>query len=232
MTFSKTLRAVVTGEPRLVRHENHTIVCASHRLPSSGVEPLTFRILGVVGAAAILVAHYKPEVGLGPDSNILLDGANTVIVGLVNAFGKLGDIAASQSLDVPFASLRGWMFALLWLGGVFAVVHSGLLDLYTWLTNREHVRVTIDGKELAVSHGALRFTKRIARDRIEGFVILANPPHGHDVMIRHDGDLTRIASIYGGEKHPTLLKLRLEQAITETAHNSHTTSRAFLQPAD
>lgn len=216
MTFSKTLRAVFTGEPRLIRHENHTIVCASHRLPSSGVEPLTFRILGVVGAAAILVAHYKPEVGLGPESNILLDGANMVIVGLVNAFGKLGDIAASQSLNVPFASLRGWMFALLWLGGVFAFVHSGLLDLYTWLTNREHVRVTIDGNELAVSHGALRFAERIARDRIEGVVILANPPHGHDVMIRHDGDLTRIASIYGGEKRPTLLKLRLEQALAET----------------
>jgi len=217
MTFRKTIRAVFRGEPRLIRRGGQIEVRASHRLPSSGGEPLTFRILGVVGAAAILVAHYKPEIGLGPDSNILLDGANTVVVGLVNAFGKLGDIAASQSLDVPFASLRGWMCALLWLGGVFAFVHSGLLDLYTWLTNREHVRVTIDGNELAVSHGVFRFAKRIARDRIEGVVILANALHGHDVMVRHDGDLTRIASIYGGEKHPTLLKLRLEQALAETS---------------
>jgi len=46
-----------------------------------------------------------------------------------NAFGKIGDIAAHQSLDVPFSSLRGWLFALLWLGGVFVIIHSGLGEI-------------------------------------------------------------------------------------------------------
>lgn len=232
MTFSKTIRTVVTGEPRLVRRGDQREVRASHRLPSSGLEPLTFRILGVVGAAAILVAHYKPEIGLGPDSNILLDGANTVVVGLVNAIGKLGDIAASQSLDVPFSSLRGWLFALLWLGGVFAFIHSGLLDLYTYLTNREHVRVTIDQGELAVSHSVFRFAKRIARDRIEGILVLGNGPHGHDVMVQHDGGLTRIASIYGGEQRATLLKLRLEQALAEADRSHNTTCSPILHDSN
>jgi hypothetical protein len=216
MEFSKTIRTIVSGEARLIKRGGQTEVRASHRLPSSGIEPLTFRILGVVGAAAILVAHYKPEVGLGPDSNILLDGANTVVVGLVNAFGKIGDIAASQSLDIPFASLRGWLFALLWLGGVFAFIHSGLLDLYTYLTNREHVRVTVEEDEIVVRHSVFRLPKRIARERIEAVRLLANGPFGHDVMIQHDGSLTRIASIFGGEKRPTLLKLKLEQALSET----------------
>lgn len=216
MEFSKTIRTVVSGEARLIKRGGQTEVRALHRLPSSGIEPLTFRILGVVGATAILIAHYKPEVGLGPDSNILLDGANTVVVGLVNAFRKIGDIAASQSLDVPFASLRGWLSALLWLGGVLAFIHSGLLDLYTYLTNREHVRVSVEGDEVVVRHSVFRFPTRIARERIEAIRILANGPFGHDVMIHHNGSLTRIASIYGGEIRPTLLKLRLEQALSET----------------
>ena len=217
MTFTDTIRTVVTGEPRIFRRGGQKEVRTAHRLPSSGIEPLAFRILGVVGATAILVAHYRPEVGLGPDSNILLDGANTVVVGLINAFSKLGDIAESQSLDVPFESLRGWLLALLWLGGVFAFIHSGLLDLYTFLTNREQVRVTIDQDEMSVRHSVFRFPKRIARDRIAGVLILESGPHGHDVMIQHDGGLTRIASIYGGEKRPMLLKLRLEQALAETS---------------
>jgi hypothetical protein len=52
-------------------------------VPSSGFDTLTVRILGVVGAAAILVNHYSTEVGLGLDSNFLLEAANTVVVGLV-----------------------------------------------------------------------------------------------------------------------------------------------------
>lgn len=221
MTFRKTIRTVLAGEPRVIQRSGQIEVRASHRLPSSRYEPLTFRILGVIGAAAILVAHYKPEVGLGPDTNILLDGANTVVVGLINAVGKLGDIADAQSLDVPFASLRGWMLALLWLGGVFTFIHSGLLDLYTYLTSREHVRVTIHRDNLTVHLGVFRFSEQIARDRIEDVLILEHGPHGHDVMIQHESGLTRIASINGGATRPTLLKLRLEQALKEAATARH-----------
>tara|TARA_R110002049_G_scaffold299134_1_gene489237 strand:+ start:3128 stop:3775 length:648 start_codon:yes stop_codon:yes gene_type:complete len=215
MNMIETIKHKFTGKPRVVRDGGRVILTASHRLPSSGKEELTvLRIVSVVGTAAILVAYYRPETAIVPDSNVLLEQANTIIAGLSNAFGKLREVAEQQTLDVPLESLRGWAAALAFLGGTFVFRHSGLFDPYTWLTNREHVTVTIDDEHLSMGRGMFRFPKRVARGEIQDVLILPNHRTGHDVMVQHNGDLLRVASIYGDLTKPTLLRLRLMETIS------------------
>ena len=214
MNIFETIKHKITGKPRVTRNGGQYILTASHRLPSSGNEELTLlRIVSVVGTAAILVAHYHPETPL-PYSNVLLENANAIIVGLANAFGKLREVAEQQTLDVPLKSLRGWAVALAFLGGTFVFRHSGLFDLYTWLTNREHVRLTIDKDHLSLGRGMFRFPRQIARGEIQDVLILPNHRTGHDVMVQHNGNLLRVASIYGDLTRPTLLRLRLMETIS------------------
>lgn len=230
MTILETAKHKITGEPRFKREGDRMILTAAHRLPTGVDEQLTaLRIVTALGAAAVLVAHYRPEVALPPESNVLLDNANTVIVGLANAFGKLGEVAERQTLDVPLESLRGWMLASAVLGAGFVFRHSGLFDLYTWLTNREHVTVTIDAEHLSVRRGTFGFPKRIARDTIRDVLILANHRTGHDVMVQHEGGLTRLASIYGDLTRPTLMRLRLKEALADMPRDRATTVRRLLQ---
>lgn len=215
MNIIETIKHKITGKPRVTRDGGRVILTASHRLPSSGNEELTvLRIISALGTVAILVAYYRPETAMVPDSNVLLEQANTVIGGLSNAFGKLREVAEQQTLDVPLESLRGWAVALAFLGGTFVFRHSGLFDLYTWLTNREHVTVTIDDEHLSLGRGMFRFPKRIARGEIQDVLILPNHRTGHDVMVQHNGDLLRVASIYGDLTRPTLLRLRLMETIS------------------
>ncbi len=215
MNVVETIKHKITGKPRVTRNGERVILTASHRLPSSGNEELTLlRIVSFIGTAGILVAHYRPETAFVADSNVLLEQANIVIVGLANAFGKLRDVAEQQTLDVPLESLRGWAVALAFLGGTFVFRHSGLFDLYTWLTNREHVRLTIDKDHLSLGRGMFRFPKQIARGEIQDVLILPNHRTGHDVMVQHNGDLLRVASIYGDLTRPTLLRLRLMETIS------------------
>jgi hypothetical protein len=230
MNVIETVKHKITGEPRLKRNGDRMILTASHRLPSSGDEEVTFLcVVSVVGAAAVLVAHYRPETALPPDSNFLLDIANTVIVGLTNAFGKLGEIAEHQTLDLPFESLRGWLRASAVLACGVLFRHSGLFDLYTWLTNREHITVTIDGEHLSVHRGMFGFAKRIKRESISDVLILHNHRTGHDVMVQHEGGLTRLASIYGDLTRPTLLRLRLKQALTEAGRGRASSARQAVE---
>ena len=215
MKILEIIKHKITGTPLVVRDGGRVILTASHRLPSSGNEELTvLRIVSVVGTAAILVAYYRPETAIVPDSNVLLEQANIVIGGLANAFGKLREAAEPQRLDVKLERLRGWAVALAFLGGTFVFRHSGLFDLYTWLTNREHVRLTIDNDHLSLGRGMFRFPKQIARGEIQDVLILPNHRTGHDVMVQHNSDLLRVASIHGDLTRPTLLRLRLIETIS------------------
>ncbi len=230
MKIAEFVKRTLSGEPRLKRDGHRMILTAAHRLPSGVDEQLTaLRIVSVVGAAAVLVAHYRPEAALPPDSNVLLDNANTVIVGLANAFGKLGEIAEQQTLDVPLESLRGWMLASAVLGGSLVFRHSGLFDLYTWLTNREHVTITVDDDNLSVRRGTFSFPKRINRESVRDVLILPNHRTGHDVMVQHEGGLTRLASIYGDLTRPTLMRLRIKEALAEVPRAKSTTLRQLLR---
>ncbi|NCQ24420.1 MAG: hypothetical protein GW798_08290 [Roseovarius sp.] len=229
MTILETAKHKITGEPRVKRDGDRVIMTATHRLPSGVDEQLTaLRIVTALGAVAVLVAHYRPEVALPPDRNVMLDNANTVIVGLANAVGKLGEVFERQTLDVPLESLRGWMLASAVLGAGFVFRHSGLFDLYTWLTNREHVTITVDAEHLSVRRGTFGLPKRIARDTIRDVLILPNHRTGHDVMVQHEGGLTRLASIYGDLTRPTLMRLRLKEALADIPRSRATTVRRLL----
>lgn len=230
MNAIETIKHQVRGMPRVKRDGGRIVLTAAHRLPSSGNEQLTaLRIFSVLGTAAILVAHYRPETAFTPEGNILLERANIVIVGLSNAFGKLREVAEQQTLDVPLESLRGWVSALAFLGGTFVFRYSGLFDLYTWLTNREHVTVTIDDEHLSVRRGTFSLPKRIGREAIRDVLILANHRTGHDVMVQHEGGLMRLSSIYGDLTRPTLMRLRIKEALAEVPRSKKTTYRQILQ---
>lgn len=55
MNLFEIIRRKISGEPHLGYNGGRITLTAAHRLPSSGNEErLVFRILGVVGAAAIL----------------------------------------------------------------------------------------------------------------------------------------------------------------------------------
>lgn len=233
MNVIEMIKQKISGTPFVKRDGRRLVLTASHRLPSSGNEQLTaLRIFSVLGTAAILVAHYRPETTFAPDGNVLLEQANTIIVGLSNAFGKLREVAEQQTLDVPLESLRGWASALTFLGGTFVFRYSGLFDLYTWLTNREHVTVTIDDEHLSVRRGTFSLPKRIGRESIRDVLVLANHRTGHDVMVQHEGGLMRLSSIYGDLTRPTLMKLRIKEALVEVTRSKNTTSRQFLRIKD
>ncbi|MBD3754151.1 MAG: hypothetical protein IE937_00750 [Gammaproteobacteria bacterium] len=214
MKFLETLKDQISGTPRVSGHAGDFRLTATHRLPSSGDEMITvFRIIGFGGAAAILVAQYRPDTPPDPNANIFLEFGNMVVAGLSNAVARLGDVIEQGTLDVPLESLHGWGLALAFLGGVTVFRHSGLFDLYTYLTNREHVRIAVDRETLTLRRGTYGLPKRFARDGIQDVLILPNHKTGHDVMLQHDGKLTRLASIFGDLTRPTLFKLKLEEAL-------------------
>ncbi|SMO58351.1 hypothetical protein SAMN06265173_106130 [Thalassovita litoralis] len=230
MKLLETLKDQISGTPRLVRDGAGAKLTAAHRLPSSGDELKTvFRIIGFGGAAAILVAQYRPDTPPDPNANIFLEFGNTVVAGLSNAVARLGDVIEQGTLDVPLESLHGWGLALAFLGGVTVFRHSGLFDLYTYLTNREHVRIAVDRETLTLRRGTYGLPKRFARDGIQDVLILPNHKTGHDVMLQHDGKLTRLASIFGDLTRPTLFKLKLDEALAEPTKPITTKSIRFLQ---
>ena len=126
-------------------------------------------------------------------------------------------VARPETEDVPLENLRGWLFALYWIGGVVLFVQCGPLDLYTWLTNREHVTIIIDDEKVSIRHSFFRLN-RVARSAVEKVLILPNHRTGYDVMLQHDGGLARVASVYGDQTRPTLIRLRLEQALDRTGY--------------
>lgn len=230
MNLAQEIKNRITGKPRLTRIGDSVRLTATHRLPSSGDESVTaFRIMGAMGAVAILVAHYRPELPPDPTANIFLEFGNTVVAGLTNAVALLGEVVEQRTLDVPLESLRGWGLALAVLGGEWLFRNSGLFDLYTYLTNREEVKITINGETLSVRRGTFGLPKRFSRDGIQDVLILPNHKTGHDVMLQHNGDLKRLASIYGDLTRPTLFKLRLDEALSDTAPSITTKPMRFLR---
>lgn len=230
MNLVEEIKQRITGKPRLSRLGNSLRLTATHRLPSSGDEAVTaFRILGAVGAVAVLVAQYRPEIPPDPNANIFLEFGNSVVAGLSNAVARLGDVIEQGTLDVPLESLRGWGLALAVLGGEWLFRNSGLFDLFMYLVNREEVKITIDGETLSVRRGTFGLPKRFSRDGIQDVLILPNHKTGHDVMLQHNGDLKRLASIYGDLTRPTLFKLRLDEALSDTAPSITTKPVRFLR---
>lgn len=215
MNLVEEIKLRITGKPRLSRLGNSVRLTATHRLPSSGDEAVTaFRIMGAVGAVAVLVAQYRPEIPPDPNANIFLEFGNTVVAGLSNAVGRLGEVIEQRTLDVPLESLRGWGLALAVFGGEWLFRNSGLFDLYMYLTNREEVKITIDGECLSVRRGTFG---------------LPNHKTGHDVVLQHDGDLKRLASIYGDLTRPTLFKLKLMEALSDATPSITTKPVRFLR---
>ena len=215
MDVIRKIKNHLNGTPRVSKNGKTIRFVASHRLPSSGHEQhIAVRLIGSFGAIFSLVAYYGPETPSDPTRNIFLEHADRFIAGLAVAFERLAAVAEYRTLDVPLESLQGWGVALLFLGGAFVFRRSGLIDIYTHLTNREHVVIYVDEEHLVLRRGVLRSPVLIARDEIQDVLILANHRTGHDVMVQHNGDLTRLASIYGDMTRPTLLRLRLMETIS------------------
>src|SRR6056297_1997234 len=204
MTISEFKKHWLDGEPRIERDGKIVRVKAAHRLPTSGYEHrIALWLIAIFLALYMLISEYGPDMSSDPEANYLLEMAAFVVLALGNAFEALAEVAASEPPDVPLENLRGWMFALYCIGGAFLFINFGPFSLFTWLTNRERVTVTIDDEQLSVRHSVLRFPKRIDRDRIEDVLILRNHRKGHDVMLQHEGRLTRLASVYGDLTRPT-----------------------------
>lgn len=204
----------IDGEPRLTRQGHRVQLKAAHRLPSSGHEQrIAFYLVTAFLTLATLISHYAPDMASDPDENFLLEYAAFIVMALSNAFEALAAVALAEPQNAPLENLRGWLFALYCIGGAILFMAFGLFDLFTWLTNRERVIVTIDDEQLSVRHSVLRFPKRIDRDRIEGVLILRNHRKGHDVMLQHEGGLTRLASVYGDLTRPTLIKCCVKRAL-------------------
>ena len=106
--------------------------------------------------------------------------------------------------------------------------YSGLFDLYTWLTNREHVTVTIDDEHVSMRRGTFGHPKRIKRAAIKDVLILPNHRTGHDVMVQHDRGLSHVASIYGDLTRPTLMRLRIKEALAKMPLAQDATYGKFL----
>lgn len=230
MNLVEEIKLRITGKPRLSRLGDNVRLTATHRLPSSGDEAVTaFRIMGAVGAVAVLVAQYRPEIPPDPNANIFLEFGNSVVAGLSNAVARLGEVIEQRTLDVPLESLRGWGLALIVFGGEWLFRNSGLFDLYMYLTNREEVKITIDGDTLSVRRGTFGLPKRFSRDGIQDVLILPNHKTGHDVVLQHDGDLKRLASIYGDLTRPTIFKLKLAEALSDTTSSITTKPVRFLR---
>ncbi len=215
MDVLHTIKDYLSGTPRVTKAGNTIRLNASHRLPSSGHEQHTVvNLIGVFGAIFSLVAYYGPETPADPTRNIFLEHADRLVAAFATAFDRLAAVAEHQTLDVPLESLNGWAVALLFLVGASVFRHSGLINVYTYLTNREHVVIYADEEHLVLRRGVLRSPVLIARKDIQDILIHANHRTGHDVVVQHKGGLTRVASIYGDLTRPTLLRLRLMETIS------------------
>ncbi|MEQ9259693.1 MAG: hypothetical protein RIG84_11385 [Roseovarius sp.] len=213
MTISEFKKHWLDGEPRLARDSNSVRVKAAHRLPSSNDQRTGLYLLAALATIATLISHYAPDIASEPDGNVLLEFAAYVVLGLSNAVGALVEVARAEPQNIPLDNLRGWLFALYWIGGAILVMEFGPFQLFTWLGNREHVTVIVDDDEVSVRHSVLRFPKRIARKTVEDVLILSNHRTGYDVMLQHDGGLLRLASVHGDLTRPTLIKRCVERAL-------------------
>ena len=230
MDVLRTLKYYLSGTPRVTKTGNAIRFNASHRLPSSGYEQHTaVKLIGYFGAASSLIAYYGPETSADPTRNILLEHADRLVAAFATAFDRLAAVAQQQTLDVPLESLQGWGVALLFLGGASVFRHSGLIDVFTYLTNREHVVIYVDEEYLVFRRGLLRSPVLIARKNIQDILIHANHRSGHDVVVQHNGGLTRVASIYGDLTRPTLFKLRLTEALAESRREQSTAFKQILR---
>jgi len=220
MKLLEVLKHEISGAPRLTRNGQGFRLTARHRKPSSGDEVVTaHRMIGGVVAVATLVAYYRPETS-APVKNVLVDIGNTVVGGLLNAADRLAEVVRQHSLDVPLESLRGWGVATAFVVGTSLFLRSPLFDVYTFLTNREDVKIDVDREHLTLRRGVFLPPKRIARERIQDVLILKNHKAGHDVMLQHEGGLMRLASIFGDMTRPTLFRLRLKEALAESVPRS------------
>ena len=77
--------------------------------------------------------------------------------------------------------------------------------------------------------GTFGLPKRIKRAAIKDVLILPNHRTGHDVMLQHDGGLSRIASIYGDLTRPTLMRLRIKEALADMPRAEDATYGKFLR---
>ena len=133
------------GEPHAERDGNSTRIKAAHRLPTSGYEyRIALWLIALFLALYMLISEYGPDMVSDPEANFLLEFAAFVVMALSNAFEALAEVARAQPPDIPLENLRGWLFALYCLGGAFVFLNFGPYSLFTWLTNRERVTVTID----------------------------------------------------------------------------------------
>ena len=218
MTISEFTKHWLDGEPRIERDGNSTRVKAAHRLPTSGYEyRIALWLIAFFVALYVLISEYGPDMNSDPEANFILEFAAFLVMALSNAFAGLAEVARADPPDIPLENLRGWMFALYCLGGAFVFLNFGPYSLFTWLTNRERVTVTIDDAVVSVRHSVLRFPKRIAREAVEDVLILPNHRTGHDVMLQHEDGLMRLASVHGDLTRPTLIKRSVERALAEPA---------------
>ncbi|WP_417524224.1 hypothetical protein [Marinovum sp.] len=208
--------ALMRGKPVIKQSSGSAELRAMHRRACSGEEePRVVRFIGFAGISVILLAHYGPDVGHNATSNVLLDGAEFAVVGLLNAAERLTAVAEAQSLDVPLESLRGWGLAALWAAGAWAVRSTRLIDLLGWLVNRETVSVRVSAEEITVRRRALSLGKRIKREVIRGVEVITESPHGHEVVILHDGGVLNVASIHGEKSRALLFKMRLDDLLAD-----------------
>lgn len=220
----------IDGEPRQDRRGNATRIKAAHRLPSTYDMCLGLYLLTGRAAIATLISHYAPEIASKPDTNFLLEFAAYVVMGLSNAFGALADVARAEPQDVPLEELRGWLFALYWIGGAILMVECGLFQLLTWLLNREHITVIVDDDEVFVQYSVFR-AKSVARSAVEDVLILPHSRSGYNVMLQHEGGLTRIASVYGDLTRPTLIKCCVERALARCSQQTERRVTALPEQA-
>ena len=226
MTISEFQKHWLDGEPRIERDGNSTRVKAAHRLPTSGYEyRIALWLIALFLALYVLISEYGPDMNSDPEANFLLEFAAFVVMALSNAFAALAEVARADPPDTPLDNLRGWLFALYCIGGAFLFLNFGPYSLFTWLTNRERVTVTIDDETVSVRHSVLRAPKRIARETVEDVLILANHRTGHDVMLQHEGGLTRLASVHGDMTRPTLIKHCIERALNSSGSTQSETDR-------
>lgn len=218
MDFKELKKHYADGEPRIERNDNSTRIKAAHRLPSSGYEyRIALWLIALFLALYMLISEYGPDMNSDPEANFLLEFVAFVVMALSNAVAALAEVARADPPDIPLENLHGWLFALYCIGGAFLFLNFGPYSLFTWLTDRERVTVTIDDDEVSVRHSVLRFPKRVAREAVEDVLILSNHRTGHDVMLQHEGGLTRVASVQGDLTRPTLIKHSIQRALAEQA---------------
>lgn len=213
--------ALMRGKPVISQSSGSAELRAVHRRSRSGEEePRFVRFIGFTGIPVILLAHYGPEIGFDESSNVLLDGAEFAIVGLLNAAERLSAVAEAQTLDVPLASLRGWGIATLWAAGAWVIRSTRLIDLLGWLANRETVTVKVSAEEVTVRRRTFSLGKRIKREAIRDVQIITESPHGHEVVILHDDGVLNVASIHGEKSRALFFKMRLDDLLAEPSNQN------------